>query len=409
MGEEIMLHQRPAKTALLASSLFYALLLSLFLLPSLQMADSWPKIQVAELILPLLFILILTHKTLLHEIKPMRTTATNLLVYSIIILLSILLNARAGMLRDYFEILKLVKYCILMLFSFLFIDKINFTKTIKWIFAFILLFNFLHYIDFLGFNKHIQIYYGNEIHILGFGLNSLGQPDTKRILGTVGNPNNNAILFLFFVITFFPEKEFTWKDKMFFYLSILGILACQSRTGFIALGVIYGIAAIVLKCNLRTFVIDMATIACLYLFLFLMGNIYLSTLAGNMLKQNSVRSRMETWNMLFEMIKQKPLLGWSPYKEYIDQNKIYPEGEYVFISWKYGALGLIAHLAWLLHTGIQSWRKKTNREAFNLFLFTVVLLITSITNTPLHDQVILSIFAVMTGAFFNATAKTGVL
>ncbi len=401
MGKQITPESLDKKANPAIAFLLYILLASLFILPQFSIVESWPKIQVAEILLPILAATILLHQGFFNALKIMKWLFIIIAIYSLIILISIFTNSRMGMIRDYFEIFKLLKYVTIVIFIFLFIEHINFEKTIKYIFCAVLLFNFFHYIDFMGFNSQIQILYGNDIHVLTFGLNSLGEPDTKRILGTSGNPNNNAIIFLFFTIFFFPEKNVHWKKKTLFYLSVLGVLACQSRTGFIAFGVIYLLAIFLLKYDLIKTGLDLIIFTIMYFFLYLMGDIYLSSLAGNILKQGSLQSRIMTWKMLFEMMKFKPFLGWSPYKEFISE-LIFPEGEYVFVAWKYGIIGSLAHLSWLFYTFVTSWKERISREGLNLLLYTIVIFITSITNVPLCDQTILLIFAILTGLFFNS-------
>lgn len=381
--------------------LFYLLLFSLFLVPPIPLKEGWPKVQVAELLLPLLALFIVLHQNFLLGVRLMKTILTILGIYCAVILLSIIVNSRTGMVRDYFEILKLIKFCIIMVFVFLFAEKINWMKTMRWIFSFMLLFNILHYINFMDFNKHIQVFYGNILHINTFGLNSIGEPATKRILGTAGNPNNNAILFLFFSIFFLPQNKSTITEKIFFYLAVLGVLACQSRTGFIAFCAVYLCAAVLLKYTVKKTIIDILIFSGLYLFLYVLGNVYLSALSGNIFMISSLRGRYETWLILLEMIKQKPFIGWSPYKEFISEN-IYPEGEYIFVAWKYGVIGLLVHLAWMSYASILAWRERVNRQAINLFLFTIVLFVVSITNMPLYIQSTLLLFAILLGLFFNS-------
>lgn len=380
------------------------LVLSLFWLPPLPVPGLGPNIQVTEMLLPVLaFILLFSFKQL--NLGLARPLLIILAVYAGIIFLSIAVNSRLGMMRDHFEIFKLVKYVLVAGFFFLLPGKKYLDTLMTVALIGMALLNFLHYINFMNFNQHIQVFYGNEIHVLGFGLNSLGEPDTKRILGTAGNPNINALLFLFFVIYFMPASGSSLLRKILFYVSVLGVLACQSRTGFIALGIVYVLGAWILSYDLKTWLMHLASFILFYLFLYWMGNIYLASLAGNPVKQGSVMSRMETWSMLWDMIKQKPLLGWSPYKEFI-AGKVYPEGEYVFITWKYGFIGLLIHLYWLGWLGLKAWKDRMTHEARMLLLFLIAILIASITNTPTTDQQVFVILAMLTGLYFNSATTS---
>jgi hypothetical protein len=102
------------------------------------------------------------------------------------------------------------------------------------IFYIVFTFNILQYFNIFNFNQVIEIFYTSPERILFFGKNSLGEIDTKRLLGTMGNPNNNAILFLFFAAVFAPMPKNNKSRLIIFCLSFLAILLTQSRTGLIA-------------------------------------------------------------------------------------------------------------------------------------------------------------------------------
>lgn len=169
----------------------------------------------------------------------------------LIALISLIVNHRLFILRDDFELMKMIKFLIVFLFVIIAVKGTDLTSILKIIFVFVLFFNLLHYFNLFGFNQIITKYYGSDLQVSTFGFNSLGQPDTKRIIGTVGNPNNNAILFLFFVIFFFPEMKSKTSEKVFFLLAVFGTLACQSRTGFFALGIIFLLGSIIKNTHLK--------------------------------------------------------------------------------------------------------------------------------------------------------------
>ena len=114
-----------------------------------------------------------------------------------IITLSILINKQWKAVNDWFEIYKAIKY----LFVFLIFKELNppFKKNtgIDIIVVCLLIFNFLHYHNLFHFNETVMpVFCGeNSVRLARFGLNSAGLPAVKRMIGTIGNPNNNAILF----------------------------------------------------------------------------------------------------------------------------------------------------------------------------------------------------------------------
>ena len=137
-----------------------------------------------------------------------------------------------------------------------------------------------------------------------------------------------------------------------------------------------------------------------------MGNIYLNSLVGNMMKQHSFRSRLETWNILWEMIKQKPLLGYSPYKDYFYINNIYSENEYFLNAWRYGLLGLITYLMILWTSFFKAIKNCFSKSGFCLAMFTLVIAISALTNNPLSDTMIYMMFAFYAGLFFSDNIQT---
>lgn len=382
--------------------LFYILLFSIFLLPAIPLKTGWPKIQIAEILLPFLCVSILLHKHFLAYIKGMSIYLLILLSLAVSVFISMVFNHRLGHIQDYFEILKIMKYAIIMIFIAQNRSLLNINLALKISFFLVMLFNTLHYTNFLNFNTLIEKHYSGEIQMNNFGVNSLGQPATKRMLGTLGNPNDNAILFLFFIIYFFPTSISRFNEKLLFYTAVLGLFFCQSRTGFIAFFIVYSIAAFLNNYSFSHIIWNILIFGGLYGIQILLGNLYLSSLATNIMEQNSVRGRLETWKMLFEMIKQKPLFGYAPYKEYFYANKIYAESQYVLTTWRYGILGLLLFLLWMFYSFIISIRTRMQRESQHLLLFLIVLLITSITNVPISNQTLLLVFAIVTALYFHS-------
>lgn len=382
------------------SFLTYIFLFSIFLLPGFKLYESTYTIQISDLLIPFFsgYILLNIKR---FDFNILKQFLLPILLLLVIVFISIIINHRIYVLQDDFELLKLIKFLIV----FIFFATCNYNRThylvLKVIFTLVLIFNFLHYINFEGFNQNIMIYYSNEIQLSSFGINSLGHQDTIRLLGTLGNPNNNAILFLFFFILFFPRKESKILDNLFFIAAGIGVIACQSRTGFISLVTIFIIGSIISKPDNKLILV----MAGIYLLSFIgfnyMGNKYLNTLASNVTKQTSVTGRINVWEMLWNMIKEKPYFGYSPFKEYFYSHKIYSENEYILYLWRYGFIGLGAYIFMLLNNIYIAYRSVNKVEGYRLLLFTIVIIITAITNNPLSDVSVFMMYSFLAGNFFS--------
>lgn len=127
---------------------------------------------------------------------------------SCIILVSILVNPNNKDYREYLKFISLSKIAILYMFTCWVtcqgIAKRTIVKMVIFTFLGIVLFNVLHLFNVFYFNEFITILYDTDGRdVMNFGKNSIGGPGPKRIVGTMGNPNINAILFLFYFAFFF--------------------------------------------------------------------------------------------------------------------------------------------------------------------------------------------------------------
>jgi O-antigen ligase len=384
--------------------LLSALLFSAFLVPNIRLINHFAKIHVTDILIPFFL------AAIFMNYNPKAFPAAKNFIIAICLMtfiafISLLVNRHLFIFRDDFEVMKFVKLLIVFLFVMVSVQGKDFIKMLRIIFILVVIFNFLHYTNLFDFNEHILKYYGQEIQVDTFGLNSLGQPDTKRIIGTVGNPNNNAILFLFFTIFFFPELKSTWKEKIYFLLAALGVFACQSRTGLVAFIAIFILGSVVKKYNLKAAGLYLLGFVGMFLGLMLLGNVYLNSLASNLMKQHSVRGRLETWKMLWEMIKQKPIIGYSPSKDYFDENNIYSESEYFLFAWRFGFLGLFAYLYMTFSGFYAGFKARLTNNGFRFAAFSIVIIITAFTNNPLSDPMIFMMYAFSAGLFFSDRLK----
>jgi O-antigen ligase len=386
---------------------FYLFVISVFLLPSFHLKESWPTFALSDLLFPFMSLLVLyRYGTRLFT----QSYLWVLFAFAAIMILSITVNHRLSSVRDHFEVLKVIKLAVAVYFVAAVAPHIDVIKLLRSVFMLVLLFSFFQYTGLLNFNNVVEPYYASEWHVSGFGVNSLGLPASRRLLGTMGNPNNNSILFLFFISFFMPSRNSSRLENVFFWLAFLGCFFCQSRTGFLASIVIFITGAVLYRYTLRALVLHLIVLPVLYIVFmgvdaiylnFNMGGTYLGSLTSDKLAQsNSVQERLRVWKILWSMIREKPLLGNAPYKEYFEENKMYPESEIVLTAWRYGFTGLLAYLASVLAPAFRALRARASSYAVPMILFSIAILITATTNAPLNEVNILMMFGIMTGLFF---------
>jgi O-antigen ligase len=405
-------------------------LVFVFTLPFIPVSSTLPKFSASDIFFPVIAMLVLWKNKIKDLLYISGFTIT--LLFSVYILFTILMNYNSNSYRDYFEIFKYFKFGFVFVFFATLTFEFNYKKIFNVIFYFILIFNFCHYFDIFNFNYYIEPLYSSGLHLKYFGINTLGLPDSKRMLGTLGNPNNNAILFLFFCIFYFPGPSSKLKENIHFYLSFLGLVACQSRTGFLAFIIVF-ISYIVLNGMpwKKLLVHVLVLVFCIFSFSVVentlnyaldfaqddtisideaAGTKYLSTLASEDIENTgSVTHRLYVWNYLFEMILENPVIGHGPNKNFFYENKIYSENEYVLIIYRYGFLGVVLYLFWLTNFAIKSFSfRRTHLGACVLF-FTIGLLVISLTNNPISESTIFILFAVISGLFVNSLRKSATL
>ncbi|MDD3876472.1 MAG: O-antigen ligase family protein [Bacteroidales bacterium] len=376
-------------------ALIILIFLSTFLFPVFRFSSKMPYIDLLDLILPLLFISIWIERKHLKS-----RFALVVLAFAAYILLTIIINGRLSAYRDYFEILKLLKFLIVFVFIFLHISPDKFHKYIIAVFIAVAVFNLFHFYNILNFNEFLRrYYYTSDIHISLFGLNSLGQPATKRMLGTLGNPNNNAVIFLFFSCFFLmnPHKE-KLIHKFFFLIAYTGIVLCQSRTGVISFLGIYILHFFLAPFNIRDKIFQFGAMALIFFIIFeYSSSDYIASLASgqDIIETGSARGRLETWTYLWEMIRTKPIFGHAPFKEYFYENGLYSESEYMLMLWRYGIIGLFLYFLMLIQPAfIAFFKYRKEKNSHFLILFTGVIFITALTNNPMNNPVINITFAI---------------
>lgn len=365
-------------------------------LPAIMLSSSLPTIHILDVFFPVMLGFIWVNR------KQVNTGygAWIPFVFSGVVLFSILIQGHHTPYSDYFEVYKWIKFGIV-IWYFSLLDFSLVKRFIPWIFGILVLINTIHFFEFAPLNKILEHYYNGGLQIQYFGKDSLGGPAVKRLVGTMGNPNINALLFGFFSLYYFP-LHVNRKNLGLFLLSLLFVFLCQSRTALLFIFCIFAFLAIfkprvwtkkqwglIVLGSISTFFI--AWMFATSFFQFTSYNN--SLLDGTAFHSGSARGRLETWNMLGKMIIEEPLFGHGPYKEFFYQNKIYSENEYILMTWRYGLLGLFIYISVFLvplkniYTSSQDIRLKGS-------LMIIMMMVSALTNNPLTERNIELLFCI---------------
>ncbi len=377
---------------------------SVLFLPDLHLKPSWPAIQVIDFLLPILAIYVFIERKQVQG----KLLFIGIGVFAVIMLLSMAVNGRIFVIQDLFEIFKLVKFSLIVAF-FTLVPTAAFGRTwLKPMFIALVGFNLLHFFNLFDFNDIIATYYNGGLHIEYFGLNSLKEPAVKRMVGLAGNPNINALVFLFFSIAFLPIKQRS-NTLWWFFVAVLMVFLCQSRTAILGLGAILFAAGFLMKkyFTLRKWTIIVLGISAVYLLSWAMAtdffrySLYSNNLFnGQILQTGSARGRWEAWTLLGEMILQKPLLGYGGNKAYFYAQKIYSENEYILMAWRYGMIGLLGYLIIYLLPLKAFFQAKKIEKTYPALLCLVLMSVAALTNNPFVDRTIMVLFAAVIGAVY---------
>ena len=376
------------------------------LLPPVLVDASIPKIEISDITFGLLSIitLMLERDALIAVLSKYRWLFISLLGLMLIASVSIVFNGRITQYRDWFEPIKFFKLTALLSFVLVYMKGREIDKIVKFTFLTVLVFNLCHYFNLFNFNDSIEVFYAPAHHLDLFGLNSIGEPSTRRMLGTLGNPNNNALLFLLFVIYFLPKRESTLNaNHVYMSIAAVFVLACQSRTGFITLIIILLAYFILHRINWKHILFYFGMIGGGYLLLQFSGNIYLGSLGDISLLDSAKRGRFEQWNLIFNEMPGKWFLGHGVNKSFFEQNEIYAESEYMLILYRYGVAGLLGFLAVWLAFFKKSFRHLKSKGGMMIFGVLLVMSIAGITNSPFHVVKLSVLIVFLLGIGLNLT------
>jgi O-antigen ligase len=364
------------------------------------------SLRIEDFILPLVIFLIIPS---LKQFKQMYFVLFG--IWSIWAIVSMAVNGRICVVNDYFEIYKLFKFfCFVVLFWMFFQLKPDVFPWIASFFILAVIFNLFHYFNFFHFNEKVMpIFCPNPQQLFYFGRNSLGGPATKRILGTMGNPNVNAIFFSIFLIYFmsFLRKTKFHFGKILFFVSVAMLLYTQSRTGLLAFGLVFLCYLVLVKPTFIQILIYCALIFLMTIVVFKSDYYslnYISDAKWNVQENGSLKGRIEVWSELIKMVADQPIFGYGINKTYFYEHKIYSENEYILMLWRYGIPGLFFYIS-LLFGLTYKYRKlileKLTDQSIIYLLVVILLAINALTNNPISSPMILIMFAIITSMFLS--------
>jgi len=426
-------------------------LVCLVLAPSFYILNFRFKFQLIDFFMPIFLGMIIYNKwyknwNLLY--------VKNFLFLIGVIICSILINKQWTGANEWFEIYRVFKYfLVFILFKELCPPKIN-TVIIDIIFVSLLLINFLHYHNIFDFNQIVMSLYCGEgrVHLTHFGLNSAGLPAVKRMIGTMANPNDNAILFLVFMLFYLPRKEWKVKDMCFFILCLVAFLACQSRTSLVAFFVIIFVNFLIIRIKWQK-VLAYSGMIMLVMTVFFYNykitdffhskyiaytetnrvvidtvtslitdtaisqvtdpviipvtkpvetNYSLTLLDGTAVKSDSWTIRVSLWKDFLSQFFEHPILGHAPQKNHFYEQKLYFENEYVLFLWRYGILGFIAFVGFYLIPLKKIFKTMRSSDlSKNTLLLILLFAICGLTNVPLTNTILSLLFFSYLGIFYS--------
>ena len=389
--------------------LLFLAVFSALLLPPITIKETWPKIEISDVLLPaVIAFLIRTFRKSSPRIEFISRSRNTLLIFSgfvALICVSILINHRAGVLRDWFEPLKFIKFIAYLLAFAMAFKPIELRALLAALFIPLVVFNMLHYFDVLGFNALVEPLYAPAHHLDLFGLNSLGEPDTKRALGTMGNPNVNGLMFVLLLVVFIVPVNYRngyLAERALVFAAIVGVLLCQSRTGLIAFGAVMLLYIAVLNKRFRSFGYYIVFALVVYLVLEWVGNTYLGSLGSAERIQRAGEGRLVQWRKIYATMSGYWFFGHAPSKEFFEANGIYAESEFVLIIYRYGIVGLTLWCIGWLFWAAQCFKMKGERR-FAVISLPLVYFIGATTNNPMHANKLAMLFAVAAAYVYSLT------
>lgn len=396
---------------------------SVFLFPNIKIASGLPAIRVEDFLIIVVLIWSVQSGALFVWKQSFIAGYRRWLSWmSLWILVTIVLNGRYFSVSDYFEIIKVLKYfLVLVIFikisnSSKFIHKL--IKSFVVVFVLLFIFNLLNLMNFGVFNAMVMPFYAPEHHLDAI-IEANNSGTAIRMIGSMGNPNNNAILWAgvtAIAIGLISARE----NKLFFYqaatvLSFLMCLLSQSRTTMV--GLLVGLGFLLVS-RIKSFSFWRVVLGCLagalalYVFAISLNLNYLLSLWTVDLDENtSWQARLEIWQYLMDMIFDSPWIGYGPDKDFFYQRGLFAENEYILNAWRYGFVGLIFYIGWVGIPWLAAMKAlKSNNLVWckALTILAPVYFIAAMTNNPMAEPRLMLLYALLAGLSYADISKSKV-
>lgn len=385
--------------------LFGGLVLSIFLLPGISLGSGLPTFRLDDVL-----VLLLLLEGARRMAKP-QASSPDLNVYLVFLLLNavwigvcMLGNGRLAIVSDYFEYYKLAKYGLFVILSFTIFNTCQHWPSDRLVllaFGMLLTFNLANYIDLQGFNRVVMPWYASADRIASFGQDSMGNPATRRMLGTMGNPNGNGILWSLVAAYFLSRQGAKIYHLPLFLVSLAMVILSGSRTAFVGVLVMVLLYWLSGRRSAGQLALFSAAVALAFAVVVIFKIQYISMLWTTDLSENpSWLARLDIWEQLWEMIKRSLLIGYGPNKEFFYQHDIYSENEYLLMAWRYGIPGLLMYLGLFLIPTFQSLKSRDSEAPRLVIMASAVMAISALTNNPFSEPRLMALYALVAGAFY---------
>jgi O-antigen ligase len=264
--------------------------------------------------------------------------------------------------------------------------------------------NVIQYFGLFSFNDALASLYASPDQLAGFIESS---PQSKRLLGLMGNPNVNAA-FWFLSVVLLMSSNVRFK-AVYVILCALMIVASQSRgmlVGAVCAAIIYFLRARMTA--KKRFWVVCSVIAMMYV-LFFHAAPYLNYIAvgmqANVVEDGSFTERIDVWTRLWDLALDRPMFGYGGAKQFFYDNAIYPDNEYILYLFRWGIAGLIGYCM-LYWDGIISIFRSDHRS-YCIGVSSVGLICAAIFNVPLTDPHISVLFSLLMGLLLYTRREYG--
>lgn len=396
-----------------------AAIFSAIVLPSLSSLPGLPSIRFEELLFLLIFPLLILKKEPTKKDSLYNAFILSLIAFAIAIIFSTLYGKYvlgvpvAG--RDYFELLKIFKFFIVIVafsrFNLKYHDIYKLLYVIVFSFLVSSIIGLLQYYSILGFEQiTAPLYFPQRL----FDVHN-------RMMGTFLNPNTyGTALTLGVVVTsvlVFYEKNVTRKVSLTFVILFFSfvIALTQSRTAIIvlvlALILVIGLNIYNRRFSWKQISLILAGIGItVFLFIGLLSDEVISRIStlSNISEDRSWQMRLFAWYLNLSIFYESIVFGWGPAKMI---HTTIVDNEYILVLRRYGVVGFVIYLFLYLIPLYRAFlfRVKKGISGYMgqiILVSVIVILVGNLTNPLFHEIQFVDNWMILLGIFFAMKPDT---